>query len=264
MALIKNANASQIARDAIVLDLGDLRRQGEQLTAQARARADQVVAEARAERERIIAGAAEKGHAAGLAQGLEEGRRMGAEQAHQAALMEHRAALGAVEGAWKRALEEFSAARDEFLRAAERDVVRLAVTIAERVIKRAVAHDPEAVVAQVREVLAVVVRPTELVLRVHPDDHGAVERALPGLVAVFPAIKHVELADDPALERGSCTARMRGDDQSAGGGEIDASIRVQMDRIVEAILPGGRGGSGGGETGAESAGPPGGGGRDEP
>ena len=37
---------------------------------------------------------------------------------------------------------------------------------------------------------------------------------------------------DPKLERGSCIAR------TPGGGVIDASIRTQLDRIAEVLLPG--------------------------
>src|SRR5690606_14602885 len=104
MSLIRHAQAKQIARDAVVLDLGDVQQQAAQLMEQARRRADAMLAEARAERERIIAGASEKGHAEGTARGLEEGRKCGAEQGQRAALAEWRPRLETLEKRWSEAL----------------------------------------------------------------------------------------------------------------------------------------------------------------
>lgn len=242
MALIKNSIAGSIARDAVVLDLGDLQRQASVIVRHAREQAEAILAEARAERERIIAGGFEQGRAEGTSKGLEEGREQGRVQAVAAARAEHAAKLEQVEGAWSGALAEFCAQRDVLVHRATDDVLRLAISIAERVIKRAIAVDPAVVVEQLRAVLAVVVRPTELVISVHPEDRPIIQSALPGLLAFFSAVKHVELVDDAALTRGSCIARTRADADSAaagnvGGGGIDASITTQIDRIVEAILP---------------------------
>ncbi len=239
MALIRNSNAATIARDAIVLDLGDLREQGERMVRAARAEAERVVAAAHAERARIISGAAEQGQADGYGKGLAAGRAEGREQAAASAIVEHRERLSKVEQAWTGALAEFESRRDDLLRGALQDVVRLAVTIAERVTKRAILIDPDGVRDQLAAVLAVVVRPTELVIRVHPEDRAVVSRALPGLMAAMPAIRHAEIVDDAAVGRGGCLATTRADADSgdAGGGEIDARISVQLARLVETLLP---------------------------
>ena len=240
MALIRNANAATIAREAIVLDLGDLREQGERMIRAARAEAERVVSDARTERGRILAGACEEGRAEGHERGLEQGRITGREEAKGQALDEHRERLARVESAWTGALGEFAARREDLVQGALRDVLRLAVTIAERVAKRAIELDPRVVEHQLAAVLAVVVRPTELVVRINPRDRATVERALPGLMAAMPAVRCAEIVDDAAVERGGCIARTRGEAGSgdAGGGEIDARIETQLDRIVEAILPG--------------------------
>lgn len=238
MALIKHANAGELAREAIVLDLGDLSRQGQQLIDSARARADQLLAEARAERDRIIAGAAEKGHAQGLARGLEEGRRKGQEEGRAAAAAERRQQIEQIEKAWSAALAEFVSARESMLSQAHIEVLRLAVLIARKVIKREVAADPRIVEEQMRAVLATVTRPTELLIRVNPDDLEIARAALPGLIAGFEAVRGASIEPDVALARGSCIAQTRGGVSDAlGGGEIDASIDAQLARIVEVLLP---------------------------
>src|SRR5690242_59863 len=100
MALIRQANAKTMARDAIVLDLGDLAARGKLLKARARAEADQILAGATAERDRLIKGAAEEGRREGLAKGLEEGRKQGVESGRKEALASHDGALKKLEAAW--------------------------------------------------------------------------------------------------------------------------------------------------------------------
>jgi flagellar biosynthesis/type III secretory pathway protein FliH len=168
------------------------------------------------------------------------------------ALAEFRARLETLERVWGEALKAFLDQRDELLSMAERDVVRLACAIAERVTKRSIALDAGVVRDQLRAVLATVVRPTELVISIHPSDRAMVEASLPMLLVQFPSTRHAEVVDDPVLEPGSIVARTRAGEgidsggtpgastglSSGLGGEIDASIQTQLDRIVEALLPG--------------------------
>lgn len=241
MALIKQSNARDIARDAIVLDLGDLQRQAAAIIAEARAQAAAITAQARAERERILAGAAESGRAQGEEQGRAEGLKAGLAEGRAAAVAEFKERLSKIEAGWSDALARFVADRDEMFMLCQRDVLRLALGIAERVTKRAIRADAAAAVAQLEAVLRVIVRPTELVVRVHPEDRSVVAEALPRLTSEFSQARHVELVDDPAIGRGSCVASTRAHGAAGGAfapGEIDASVQTQLDRIVEALLPG--------------------------
>ncbi len=258
MALIKQANAKELTKGAIVLDLGDLRRQGEAIIQQAREQAAAIVREAQAERDRLIAGAAERGHAEGLARGLEQGRAKGREEGHAEAMGAAQERAAALCASWEAALAEFAGRREAMLLEARMDILRLAVLIAEKVTKRVVQIDPEVAAAQVESVLGLIARPTEVVLSINPEDRAVVERVLPGVAARLGAVRGVALRDDPALGRGSCVARMRGgegDGAGVGGGEIDASISTQLDRIVAALLPGEGRGAGAGDEPPAGAGP---------
>lgn len=232
MALIKHANTGDLARSAVVLDLGDLQRQADALLTHARVRAQQVLDEARAERARLVDGAAEAGRAQGLAQGLAEGRERGFEQGRAEALAAQREAIERLATTWEGALGAFEAQREAMLSQARRDVVRLAVLIAEKVTRRAVQLDEQAALAQIEAVLAMVLRPSRLRLAVCPDDRALVEAALPRVVQRFHNAQHVELVEDAGLERGSCVLRT-----TDTGAEIDASISTQIERIVTALLP---------------------------
>lgn len=244
MALIKQSNARDIARDAIVLDLGDLQRQASAIVAEARAQAAAMSVQARAERDRIVSGAAEAGRAKGEETGRAEGYKIGLAEGRAAAISEYKERLGKIEAGWAAALAGFSSDRDEMFVSCQRDVLRLAVGIAERVTKRTIQGDPTVAIAQLEAVLGMIVRPTELVVRIHPEDRALIADALPRLASEFSLARHIELVDDPTIDPGSCVAGMRGHGAGATGsgsfspGEIDASVRTQLDRIVEALLPG--------------------------
>jgi len=236
-----------VARDAIVLDLGDLARQGNNVRAAAASEANSILAAARAERARLIDGAYEEGFAKGREAGHREGLASGSREGAAAALAERKAGLLGVEQAWGAALDSFATQRDQMLLEARHDVLRLAVMLGERVTKRQVSIDPgSTAVAQLEAMLALLTRPTRLVVSVCPEDEDLVRAALPAVVSRFPA-QHLELRADPSLGRGSCVARM------AGGASIDASIETQLDRIVAALLPEGRAGGGDSEQLSEPA-----------
>jgi flagellar biosynthesis/type III secretory pathway protein FliH len=231
MALIRKSMAQTLARDAVVLDLGDLVRQGDAIKAKARADAEAIVAEGRAERERLIAGAAEEGRAQGRSKGMEEGRAQGQAEGRQAALAEFQERLGKLEVGWMAGLAAFDAERDRMLLEARQDIVRLAAVVAELVTKRAVSLNPETVHEQVGAVLALLSKPTRLTLVVNPDDEAIVREALPALCQKYAAAAHVDMGTDASIARGGCLAK------TAGGGVIDASITEQLGRIAEALLP---------------------------
>lgn len=231
MPVLHQTLASDAAKCAVVLDLGDLAAQAQRLRAAARAEAERQIAQGRAERARLIAGAADEGRAQGLAQGLDEGRARGAAEAREAALAEHRQRLDALADRWSKALDAFERDRSSLLDQARLDAVRLAIELASAVVKRAITADPSIVADQAAAILATLARPSRLVLRVHPDDAPALAEALPALVQRFSHATHAEIAHDPSIDRGSCVA------VAPAGGLIDASIRAQLDALAAELLP---------------------------
>jgi flagellar biosynthesis/type III secretory pathway protein FliH len=233
MGMIRRADLEQCARNALVMNLGDLGERGRAIIAGAEAEAQRILSEARAERDRLLSDAREEGrrvgHADGLRQGLEDGRAAGAEEARRASAE----SIASVTAGWTGALNAFESARDEMLQAARTEVVRLAAEIATRVTRRAVELDPASVLPQIEAVLGVVCRPSRLTVRVHPDDLRVATEELPAIVSRFDLCRHAELLPDAGVERGSCVAT------TEGGGRIDADIGAQLDRIVSQLLPGG-------------------------
>ncbi|MBX3379192.1 MAG: hypothetical protein KF805_03795 [Phycisphaeraceae bacterium] len=230
MALIRQSDKSSPLTDAIVYRLGDLVREGTQLREQTAQQVSTMLADARAERDRLIS----DGRAHGLAQGYDEGYKAGLakgeEEGRAQAIARVASELNTLLAGWNSTLNEFEQGRDALLLEARTEVLRLAVEIGRAVVKRDIELKPEAVLAQLESALSMIVRPSRVRLAVHPDDRPLVEKALPGLLSRCANATHVEVVEDPQAGRGSCVLRM-------AGGEIDARIGVQIERIVQAILP---------------------------
>jgi len=202
MPIVRGQTAVELARGAVVLDLGDLRSQGDRIIAQARERAAKIIDDAHRERERIVADAATIGRTEGLAEGLAQGHREGVQRGEEAGLNERRENLAKLEASWTEAMEQFTSRRERMLADARRDVLRLAIRI----------------------------------------DRELAMAALPSVLARHAGSEHVEFLDDARLGRGSVVVKLVDTADGAGaaavGGEIDASIDVQLSRIADALLPG--------------------------
>jgi len=235
VALIKNAQAAHAARSAVVLDLGDLKRQGDALRQATAREAERIIADAHRRREEIIAGAAEEGRRRGYEEGFEQGRREGADAARAEALQDHAEALDALARAWAEALDAFEAGRDHLLVRSRLDVIDLAIRLAERIVKRTIAAAPNVGVRQLEAVLSLITGRGRLVVGVHPDDERLIRDAMPALARRFASATHAEIVADDSLSRGSVVAR------TDSGATIDAAIETQLDRLVAALLPDGDG-----------------------
>lgn len=230
MALIRNQQAAKLAEDAIVLDLGDLRRQGEQMKAAAKAQADQIIAEAREEARRLTDGAEQAGREIGYAAGHAEGLVAGRKEGHAEALAKSEAALAKLQEAWVNAAHQWDAERREMVAEARQSLLTLAVRMAEKIVRRVPRVEPSIVQDQVAEALSHVTGPCDARVAIHPDDRPLVEEALPGVVDQLGQVRHVTLLDDASVGRGGCIVRY-------GTGRIDATLDTQLRRLIETLLP---------------------------
>lgn len=232
MPVIQRADAATMARDAIVLDLSDIGRQGERMLADAKRRAEEIVREARAERERLVSTAAAdgfaRGHAEGHAKGLDEGRAQGVLEARE----DQAEALRALFAAWTTTLDRFEGERESLLQVLRDDALRLALEIARRVTKRAIEVDPGVAEAQCAAAIALIGRASRAQILANRADTERLRSALPQIAARIGSSAHLDVIEDDSLGCGSCVVRTH-------SSEIDASIDAQLDRIVSALLPGG-------------------------
>jgi len=230
MSVIKANNTVGFAKDAIVLDLGDLGRQAARLRMVAEDKAASIVTEAELKAKDLIAGAEqiglEQGKAAGIEQGLAEGREQGREEA----LAEFREQFAQLHAAWSDVAEQWDAQTKGMAIEARQIVTEFALKMGERLVHRVIEVDPSVVIDQVAGALALVLRPLDVSVRVNPSDLTVISQALPQLLEEFDHLEHIHLAEDADVSAGGCLV-------SYGQGQIDATIETQIRRVVDLILP---------------------------
>lgn len=231
MPLVKPNLDQPSIKDAVVLDLGDLGRQADQLKQKAKDHAVAITQQAQEDAQKLVAeGEAkgfEKGHAEGVEQGLIEGRKQGARQA----LEEAAVAYDLLATQWGQKLDELDQAVRGVQEQSADAVLSFAMAFAEKVTKRQIEVDEDAVLPQLEQALATVLRPVSVTVRANPQDRPLLDDAAPKLVQRFEQVEHLQLVDDDTIERGGCIV-------TYGRGQIDATIKTQMDRITGLVVGG--------------------------
>jgi flagellar assembly protein FliH len=177
----------------------------------ASAQAARIVEEARQEAERILSGAAaarEQAVAEGFRQGFEKGA---AEW------------LAAVRGARERIAELAHQARPE--------IARLALRVAEKVLRQRIEAQPDAILPMVDEALAVFLaqNPARVTLRVHPADAPTLAARERRWRERHPAIASLAVVPDESVARGGCRIETE-------SGTVDATLATQLGVIERHLL----------------------------
>jgi flagellar assembly protein FliH len=230
MALIKNVKSDRILKEAVVLDMGDLARQAERLLSSARAEASRIAQQAKVEAERLTTEAAQRGFDDGLVRGLEEGRAKGATDGRDQANSEMTLQLQQLASQWQAALTQWRGDRSAMLHDARDDVVRFAFALGKKVVHRLIQCDPTIARDQVGQALAVLSRPRAVEIKINPQDRPLIDQAFPELLASIEGCQHANVSEDSSITRGGCLVK-------TAGGEVDATIETQLERIAEALVP---------------------------
>ncbi len=157
-----------------------------------------------------------EGRAAGFAQGLAEGR--------QAAALE----LEPLATQAQQLLEDMSGPLKALEQETEAILVELAMAVAEQMVYREIAADPEVVLHAVRGAIAVLpVSARDVRLYLHPQDALLMREAMSENESKQPW----EISEDASLERGGC--RIETDSS-----HIDASLKSRMSAIISDVLGG--------------------------
>lgn len=177
---------------------------------------------AAADSERCLAEEARRSFEAGRARGIEEGR-AAERQARDRAL--------AAEGREKilqaaALLEEFAAERERYFEVVEAEVVRLAIAVAARILRREAASDPLLLMGAVRAALGQIAGSTEVRLHVPAAELDLWTEA----IALLPklAAKPTVLAGE-GMALGEC--RME-----TALGTADLGLRAQLVEVERAVL----------------------------
>lgn len=120
-------------------------------------------------------------------------------------------------------------ARTEFLESLQPQLVRLAVSLAERILEREVQLDSTIVATTARAALEQVLDAERVVLRVNPSDLSVLRERKAEYLAEFERIKTLEFAPDAEIPSGGCIAET---DRL----EIDARLSEQLATMMTQML----------------------------
>lgn len=119
------------------------------------------------------------------------------------------------------AIDEIAVLRLQVLRQSEQDVVRLALAMAERVIRREASVDPDLLIVMARVAIERLGERAEAAIHLNPED---VPRD-----RVDNAASPVTIVADASIPRGGCIVR-------SGIGTIDSSFDAQMRELSRELL----------------------------
>jgi len=143
------------------------------------------------------------------------------EAGRRSAESEHTATLETMSGRVAEMVDEFRLSRDLYLAQVEREVVRLSLSIAERILHRQAQMDPLLLSGAVRVALGQLAESTEVRLRVPLGEQKMWEEML-RLMPNLPL--RPELAVDERMSAGECTIETH-------LGSVDIGVRAQLAEI---------------------------------
>lgn len=138
---------------------------------------------------------------------------------------------------WAEAVKSAQASLTAALEGAKPQVVRMALRVAEKVLRRRLETTPEAMLPMVDEALRSLQgqQQTRIVLRVHPADQPVLESRRQHWLERHPAISSLQIVVDESMSRGGCRIESE-------FGMVDATVETQIEVIERHLL--GEGGEG--------------------
>ncbi len=210
--------------------MADIESYARTMLLKARQDADQLLAAAQTEADKLQAQAKIEGLAQGKKEGIAQGKVEGAKAGKAEAFDAEKQSLGDLIAMLQTAVASLEQQRRELVERAESEVLPLALTIARKVTKRMGALDPRVVEANAREAVRLVLSRHDIRLTTHPTQKRLMEEIATRLKADWPQLERVTIVEDFSISPGGCRV-------TTAGGEIDAELDTQLDRIARELVP---------------------------
>jgi flagellar assembly protein FliH len=158
-----------------------------------------------------------------------EGQQSATENAQQAVRQTVTEQLTALVPTIQASVDEFRQMRESWLKKWEENGLRLAVAIAERVIRRELSETPDITAGLIREAIELASGSGQIELRLHPVDKELLGAQAERIADEFRSLAKTEVVADPTIERGGCRVETQ-------FGSIDQQITTQLNRIESELL----------------------------
>jgi type III secretion protein L len=184
---------SKITREAHEASL-----EAKDILAKAHEQAAQLIEDARQEKDALFEESSERGYAAGLDK-------------------------------WNEALAEAWSRRDDFLSRNEAELVKLAVAIAEKIVRRSVEAGSDVVLQTVKEALKSVRGERRITIKVNPSEEDELREQANSLKLLGSEVGDLVIVGNPSVSAGGCIVESE-------LGVIDAQIDTQLASIEKALM----------------------------
>ena len=162
---------------------------------------------------------------------VEAGYREGSLQGHAEALAESRGRLQRLGTSLEDAVGRIHVLEEEIRGQGPETIVRLALAVAERIVRTHTAQDPEVVLRAARTALAVLPEPGEVLVRLHPDQEALLQAHRAELLAIREGVTTLRFLPDAAIEPGGCLVE-------APTCLVDATVAAQLEEAGRRLRDG--------------------------
>jgi flagellar assembly protein FliH len=174
--------------------------------------AAKILAEANAKKEEIEKHAYQQGYSSGKAIGIEEGKR------------EYSQALTKLENS----IEKIITLKQEILREYEPEIIKLAISIAEKILKREVRVNSEHIVEIVKSIVNTLKDKSKITVNLSTDDYSVLKNS-EKLNELKYISSNFEIVEKPELQKGDVLV-------DTAFGTIDATIDSQLEKVKEELV----------------------------
>jgi flagellar assembly protein FliH len=229
------------------LDLDSVRREASEIVHDARTQADGIVHAAQREAETILNAARnemeslrtaavadgdrirKEAYAAGFPSGEEAGFKKGFEDGYTKGKAQSVEEVHNAFAMMNRVIDELRAYRSEILAESRKDIVKMALAVAEKVLHKEIMLSPDAVVSIVKNALSKVNFKRQFTIQVNPLDMEVIQNAGPQISAMLDHAESLQFKADPKVEPGGCIVQTE-------SGVVDAQVDRQFQEIRESVL----------------------------
>jgi len=153
--------------------------------------------------------------------GFHEGEKAGMETADKK--------LGALMQRYAESVSEIDNLKVSLYSRVERDVVKLALEVAKKIVHREVRADPEIVQTLVKVALSHVAGKSGVKVRLHPSDYSNILEHRASLTSANPEGREIELLSDKSIDRGGCLVQTE-------CGDVDARIEEEFREVERSFF----------------------------
>jgi flagellar assembly protein FliH len=164
-----------------------------------------------------------------LKQEFKKGFEAGKNEAIKICKEEYKIKLNETVGILKNLINTIRQEFVEYQKIVDSEIIKLSLSIAQRVINREVRLDNQIVLSQVKEAVKKILGMESIIIHINPDDFDTVKDFKSELQNIYDSIKEINIQSNEKIERGSC--RLESD-----LGNVDARFSTQIKIIEDALF----------------------------